>query len=250
MKILHLTSTSAQHLWDYLETRREQVIPVTSIEAAMDHLFIYEYDIVLLSHPAPATVREIRAKHKVPIVCITEHILGSQLAADNAALLNAGADTCCGPDRREVHAFLLAVFRRSFASGDNLAHAGDLTIDFDRKVITFAGEIVKFTGIEYSIMEFMFKRLGQIITKPMFLDYLYGGRDEPEQKIIDVFFCKLRKKIPDRELVQTVWGRGYRLCKLPSSQSSASVGASSAQPSSTSTSTLTTSTGACAPETR
>ncbi|MGB8274130.1 MAG: helix-turn-helix domain-containing protein, partial [Alphaproteobacteria bacterium] len=56
---------------------------------------------------------------------------------------------------------------------------------------------------------------GTTLTKEMFLNHLYGGMDEPELKIIDVFICKLRKKLANasegRNFIETVWGRGYVL---------------------------------------
>ena len=56
---------------------------------------------------------------------------------------------------------------------------------------------------------------GTTLTKEMFLNHLYGGMDEPELKIIDVFICKLRKKLQaatgGEHYIETVWGRGYVL---------------------------------------
>ena len=56
---------------------------------------------------------------------------------------------------------------------------------------------------------------GTTLTKEMFLNHLYGGMDEPELKIIDVFICKLRKKLAvaaqGKNFIETVWGRGYVL---------------------------------------
>ncbi len=56
-------------------------------------------------------------------------------------------------------------------------------------------------------------RAGRCVTKEMILDHCYGGMDEPEQKIVDVFVCKLRKKLRDAgapsDFIETVWGRGY-----------------------------------------
>ena len=51
-----------------------------------------------------------------------------------------------------------------------------------------------------------------VLTKEAFLNHLYGGMDEPEMKIIDVFICKLRRKLSDAgapNVIATVWGRGY-----------------------------------------
>jgi two-component system, cell cycle response regulator CtrA len=77
------------------------------------------------------------------------------------------------------------------------------------------GRRLHVTGKEYSILELLSLRKGTTLTKEMFLDHLYGGIDEPELKIIDVFICKLRKKIAaatgGQHYIETVWGRGYVL---------------------------------------
>ena len=71
------------------------------------------------------------------------------------------------------------------------------------------------TGKEYGIMELLSLRKGSPLNKDQFLNHLYGGIDEPELKIIDVFICKLRKKLEKasggKNYIETVWGRGYVL---------------------------------------
>jgi two-component system cell cycle response regulator CtrA len=71
------------------------------------------------------------------------------------------------------------------------------------------------TGKEYQMLELLSLRKGTTLTKEMFLNHLYGGMDEPELKIIDVFICKLRKKLSQatggENNIETVWGRGYVL---------------------------------------
>jgi two-component system cell cycle response regulator CtrA len=65
------------------------------------------------------------------------------------------------------------------------------------------------------MLELLSMRKGATLTKEMFLSQLYGGMDEPEIKIIDVFMCKIRKKLANasngKEYIETVWGRGYLL---------------------------------------
>jgi two-component system cell cycle response regulator CtrA len=65
------------------------------------------------------------------------------------------------------------------------------------------------------MLELLALRKGTTVSKDMFLSHLYGGRDEPELKIIDVFMCKLRKKLAamsgEADYIETVWGRGYML---------------------------------------
>ena len=92
----------------------------------------------------------------------------------------------------------------------------DLIIDLERRTVTANDKLIRLSGKEYSILELLSLRLGVIVTKEMVLDHLYGGRDEPELKIIDVFVCRLRKKLAQatdgKHYIETVWGRGYRLC--------------------------------------
>ena len=63
------------------------------------------------------------------------------------------------------------------------------------------------------MLELLSLRKGTTLTKKMFLNHLYGGMDEPELKIIDVFICKLRKKLSEASdgdnRIDTVWGWGY-----------------------------------------
>ena len=91
----------------------------------------------------------------------------------------------------------------------------------DVKIVEVEGKTVHLTGKEYQMLELLSLRKGTTLTKEMFLNHLYGGMDEPEFKIIDVFICKLRKKIAqatdNENYIQTVWGRGYVL-KYPEPQ--------------------------------
>ena len=93
---------------------------------------------------------------------------------------------------------------------------GDLIIDLERRTVTANDKLIRLSGKEYSILEALSLRLGVTVTKEMLLGHLYGGKDEPELKIIDVFVCRLRKKLAQatdgKHYIETVWGRGYRLC--------------------------------------
>ena len=92
---------------------------------------------------------------------------------------------------------------------------GEFLVDLDTRVVLVDGKRVHITGKEYSILELLSLRKGATVTKEMFLNHLYGGMDEPEIKIIDVFVCKLRKKLAQatggKHYIETVWGRGYVL---------------------------------------
>ena len=82
------------------------------------------------------------------------------------------------------------------------------------------------TTKEYQILALLALRIGSTLTKETFLNHLYGGLDdEPEAKIIDVFICKLRKKLANasggQDYIETIWGRGYAL-REPTKQAIAS----------------------------
>ena len=96
---------------------------------------------------------------------------------------------------------------------------GELVVDLDKRVATVGGRPVSLTGKEYGVLELLSLRKGMILTKEMFLNHLYGEGSEPELKIIDVFICKLRKKLAQAtggsHYIETVWGRGYVLREPP-----------------------------------
>ena len=100
-------------------------------------------------------------------------------------------------------------------TGASAIQTGKLTVNLDRRVVTIDGNPIDLTGKEYEILEFLSLRKGTTLTKEMFLNHLYGGMDEPELKIIDVFVFKLRKKLAQasgsNHYIETVWGRGYVL---------------------------------------
>ena len=97
----------------------------------------------------------------------------------------------------------------------SMIQAGDLIVDLNSKKVEVNGARVYLTGKEYKMLELSALRKGTTITKEMFLNYLYGGMDEPESKIVDVFMCKLRKKLAmvsgGNDFIETVWARGYVL---------------------------------------
>ena len=88
-------------------------------------------------------------------------------------------------------------------------------MNLDSRTVEVDGKTVHLTSKEYAILELLAMRKGTVLTKEMFLNHLYGGMDEPELKIIDVFVCKLRRKLYEasggKNYVETVWGRGYML---------------------------------------
>ncbi|MBT8003391.1 MAG: response regulator transcription factor, partial [Rhodospirillales bacterium] len=102
---------------------------------------------------------------------------------------------------------------------------GKLTVNLDSRAVEVESQRLHLTGKEYAMLELLSLRKGTTLTKEMFLNHLYGGMDEPELKIIDVFICKLRKKLANatggEHYIETVWGRGYVLRDPPADEEAA-----------------------------
>ena len=176
----------------------------------------YDYDIVLLDLMLPdmegyEVVRRMRAARiNTPVLVLS----GLSRPQAKVKAFGAGADDfLCKPfDKTELLARMQAVLRRSKGYSQPTLRIGDVVLNLDSREVTVAGAAVHLTGKEYSILELLVLRRGMVLTKEAFLNHLYGGLDEPEMKIIDVFVCKLRKKLTQagaRDLISTVWGRGY-----------------------------------------
>ena len=118
-------------------------------------------------------------------------------------------------NRDELVARIHAIIRRSKGHAQSTINTGKVCVNLDAKTVEVENQVVHLTGKEYQMFELLSLRKGTTLTKEMFLNHLYGGMDEPELKIIDVFICKLRKKLSQatggENYVETVWGRGYVL---------------------------------------
>src|SRR5208337_2519723 len=119
------------------------------------------------------------------------------------------------------------VFVAARGHSESTIRTGKLVVNLETRDVSVDDQSVHLTGKEYGILELLSLRKGTTLTKEMFLNHLYGGMDEPELKIIDVFVCKLRKKLAQatggKHYIETVWGRGYVL-RDPPEASAAAVG--------------------------
>ena len=187
-------------------------------EEALELIRHYEYDIVLLDLILPdmegfEVVRRMRiARNDTPVLIL------SGLARPHAKVkgLGMGADDYITKpfDRDELFARMQAVVRRCKGFSQPGLKVGPLALNIDSREVSVNGRPVHLTGKEYSILELLVLRKGMVLTKEAFLNHLYGGLDEPEMKIIDVFICKLRKKLAQAgagDIIGTVWGRGYMI---------------------------------------
>ena len=188
-------------------------------EEGVDLGKIYDYDIIILDLNLPdmsgfEVLRSLRvSKVKTPILVLT----GLATIEDKVRAFGFGADDYLTKpfSRNELVARIHAIVRRSKGHAQSVIQTGGLTVDLNMKKVSVNGTPVYLTGKEYKMLELLMLRKGTTITKEMFLNYLYGGMDEPESKIVDVFMCKLRKKLAtasgDEGFIETVWSRGYVL---------------------------------------
>jgi two-component system cell cycle response regulator CtrA len=188
-------------------------------EEGVDLGKLYDYDIILLDLNLPdmsgyEVLRTLRlAKVKTPILILS----GLAGIEDKVRGLGFGADDYLTKPfhKDELVARIHAIVRRSKGHAQSVITTGDVTVNLDTKTVEVDGQRVHLTGKEYQMLELLSLRKGTTLTKEMFLNHLYGGMDEPELKIIDVFICKLRKKLAaatgGSNYIETVWGRGYVL---------------------------------------
>jgi two-component system cell cycle response regulator CtrA len=177
------------------------------------------YDIVILDLMLPdmngyEVLLKLRsAKIKVPVLILS----GLSGTEEKIKGLGFGADDYLTKpfNRGELIARIQAVVRRSKGHAESVLRFDKVCVNLDSRTVEVEGKSVHLTSKEYAILELLAMRKGTVLTKEMFLNHLYGGMDEPELKIIDVFVCKLRRKLYEasggKNYVETVWGRGYML---------------------------------------
>jgi two-component system cell cycle response regulator CtrA len=210
--------TSARGVTQMLKSIDAVVDAVDAGEEALEMARHYDYDIVILDLLLPDmdgfdVVRRLRgARIETPVMVLS----GLQGPQARVKALGLGADDFVTKpfDRDEVLARIKAVVRRNKGFSRAVLQLGAMELNLDSREVAVSGQPVHLTGKEFAMLELMVLRKGMVLTKEAFLNHLYGGIDEPEMKIIDVFICKLRKKLAQAgasDLIGTVWGRGYIL---------------------------------------
>ena len=180
---------------------------------------LYDYDIIILDMMLPdiggiEVLRRLRdARVRTPVLILS----GLAEAGNKVKGLGTGADDYLTKpfDKAELMARIQAIVRRSKGHAQSIIRTGRLSLNLDAHTAEVDGQPIHLTGKEYGILELLSLRKETTLTKEMFLNHLYSGMDEPDLKIIDVFICKLRKKLSDaaggENYIETIWGRGYVL---------------------------------------
>ena len=225
----------AQSLLTTLKAASMVVDMVDTGEEALEYCRLGDFDVVLLAQTLPDmdgydVVRRLRAARlAVPVLMLAE----TSSSLNKVKGFAAGADDVVSKpvDPQELVARIHAVVRRAKGFAQPHLTVGELTLNLGSHEATVAGTPIHLTGKEYAILELLVLRKGMVVTKEAFLNHLYGGMDEPEVKIIDVFICKLRKKLAQagaENLIGTAWGRGYMLRDTASAAAKAPAAASKA----------------------
>src|ERR1017187_5825717 len=188
-------------------------------EEGIDLGKLYDYDIVVLDLSLPdmngfEVLKALRvAKVRAPVLILS----GNAIIEAKIKALKLGADDYLTKPfhKDELVARIQAVVRRSKGHSQAIVSTGKLSVNLDTKTVEVGGETIHLTGKEYQMLELLSLRKGTTLSKEMFLNHLYGDDNEPEVKIIDVFICKLQKKLSAAadgvDYIETVWGRGYAL---------------------------------------
>ncbi len=180
---------------------------------------LYDYDLIILDLGLPdlegfEVMRRLRSGQvRTPILILS----GMDDTMHKVKGLVAGADDYLTKpySKDELLARISAIVRRANGYSESIIRVGDLEVNLQTRIASVKGQVINLTGKEYAILELLAIRKGSALTKEAFLNHLYGGMDEPELKIVDVFVCKLRRKLfeltHEDGYIETIWGRGYML---------------------------------------
>ena len=223
MRVLQIQSNAPHAMLVEMKLHAEgmKVFTTDLGEEGFDLAKVYEYELILLDLELPDmtgfdVLRRLRAaKIGTPVIFITTDgdietkVKAFQLGADDYMVKPFHMD--------ELVARARAISRRAAGIPEAVVQHGPLTVNLSQKwAENAAGERIHLTGKEFAILEALIMRRGGLVTRDALMGFLYNGIDEPEIKIVDVLICKVRKKLNDHgvpgRLIDTVWGRGYRIC--------------------------------------
>lgn len=187
-------------------------------EEAVRYVEGTEYDAIILDIMLPKldgfeVIKRIRAKkNKVPILLLTAR----DNIDDKVKGLDYGADDYLVKPFifEELMARIRVLLRRNSGNADNVITIANLKVDLDAKTVFRDNVLIKLSGREYSILEYLIRNKGKILPRERIEDHIWNYEYEGGTNVIDVYIRYLRKKIDDGytpKLIHTVRGLGYVL---------------------------------------
>ncbi len=202
----------------YLSENGFRVTVANDAAAARATLRGLTFDLIVLDVMMPGEngfdlTASLKTVSSVPILLLTA--MGEP--DDRVAGLEQGADDYLTKpfDMRELAARMDAILRRAEPDPDKTLRVGPLNVNIGRHTAEIDGRALSLSPKEFAILEILCQRRGEALHKEAIMGHLYGGMDVPAAKIVDVFVCKLRKKLQAASeggiQIDTVWGFGYVL---------------------------------------
>ena len=187
-------------------------------EEAIRYVEGTEYDAIILDIMLPKldgfeVIKRIRAKkNKVPILLLTAR----DNIDDKVKGLDYGADDYLVKPFifEELMARIRVLLRRNSGNADNIITIANLKVDLDAKTVFRDDVLIKLSGREYSILEYLIRNKGKILSRERIEDHIWNYDYEGGTNVIDVYIRYLRKKIDDNytpKLIHTIRGLGYVL---------------------------------------
>ncbi len=219
---------TAQLIGLRLKSEGANLTRVASGDHGMELARTYDYDLIVLElHPPDMAgydvIRALRAGGvKTPILVLS--VLANVAATVKALGLGADDYMVKPFHRDELVARIHAVVRRSSGHAESTVQAGDLVVDLVRRSVAVDGARVHLSQKQWQTLELLALRKDRVVSKREIFDHLYGGLDEPDMKIVDVFVHHVRRRIAARSpktYIETAWGGGYKLRAPPDAAAAA-----------------------------
>ena len=211
-------TAAAKRLSDTFASAAFNTEVIDTGEEGLDLLRHYEFEMVVLGSSLPdmeasSFISRMRAaRHATPVLALSSALK----PAERVRAFAAGADDVVDQtvDSSELLARMGAIVRRSRGHSDSILRVGAVALNMQQHEVVANGQVVRLTGKEFELLRLLVLRKNMVLTKDAVLSHLYGGMEEPEVKIVDVFVCKIRNKMAKvglKDVISTVWGRGYTL---------------------------------------
>ena len=185
---------------------------------ALEYLACADYDVIILDIMMPKmngleVVRRLRSEgNNTPVLFLTAR----DAVADRVEGLESGGDYYLTKpfDFQELMAVVRVMTRKYTGNRSNVYTIADLSLDSNTRTVTRAGKNIELTAKEFSLLEYMMRNKGVVLSREMIENNLWNYDYEGGTNVVDVYVGYLRKKMDtgfSKKLIHTVWGTGWVL---------------------------------------